>query len=181
MRSQGIGCRRSQESQRWVIGKDIRGNGWIGVDLDGTLAHYTSWQGIHHIGDPIKPMLYKVRSALERGVHIKIFTARACQAQDSRELAIKHIQDWTEKHIGKRLEVTAEKDFSCLEIWDDRARGVIHNIGEFISGNNMIDKLKRVFGYVLISPATLTLLLYLSMMQEAFYLALGRDSNESED
>lgn len=22
-------------------------NGWIGVDLDGTLAHYDGWNGIH--------------------------------------------------------------------------------------------------------------------------------------
>ena len=115
------------------MGKDIRGNGWIGVDLDGTLAHYTSWQGIQHIGEPIQPMRYKVLLAIAHGAHIKIFTARACQAQDNRELAIKHIQDWTEKHLGMRLEVTAEKDFSCLEIWDDRAKEVIHNEGEFVT------------------------------------------------
>jgi hypothetical protein len=29
--------------------------GWIGVDLDGTLAHYDGWKGIDHIGEPIKP------------------------------------------------------------------------------------------------------------------------------
>ena len=26
--------------------------GWIGVDLDGTLAHYDKWRGVEHVGDP---------------------------------------------------------------------------------------------------------------------------------
>lgn len=97
------------------MGKDIRGKGWIGVDLDGTLAHYTSWQGIHHIGEPIQPMLKRVQDALSQGVHIKIFTARACQAQSERETAIRCVQDWAECHIGKRLEVTAEKTSLALK------------------------------------------------------------------
>jgi len=26
--------------------------GWVGVDLDGTLAHYDGWKGADHIGEP---------------------------------------------------------------------------------------------------------------------------------
>ena len=35
--------------------------GWIGVDLDGTLAEYHGWQGIEHIGEPIPKMMARVR------------------------------------------------------------------------------------------------------------------------
>ena len=28
-------------------------SGWIGVDLDGTLARYDGWRGIDHIGEPM--------------------------------------------------------------------------------------------------------------------------------
>jgi len=31
------------------------------VDLDGTLAEFTTWQGIEHIGDPILPELEYVK------------------------------------------------------------------------------------------------------------------------
>lgn len=36
-------------------------SGWIGVDLDGTLAFYDSWRGIDHIGAPIPLMLQRVK------------------------------------------------------------------------------------------------------------------------
>lgn len=36
-------------------------SGWIGVDLDGTLAHYDSWRGVDHIGAPVIPMLDRVK------------------------------------------------------------------------------------------------------------------------
>jgi hypothetical protein len=32
-------------------------NGWIGVDLDGTLAFYDEWIGPEHIGAPIPGMV----------------------------------------------------------------------------------------------------------------------------
>ena len=48
-------------------------NGWIGVDLDGTLAYYDGWQGIDHIGEPILPMLNRVTKWLEQGAHSEDF------------------------------------------------------------------------------------------------------------
>lgn len=38
--------------------------GWIGVDLDGTLAEYLGWQGMGHIGEPIAPMVERVKAWL---------------------------------------------------------------------------------------------------------------------
>jgi hypothetical protein len=51
--------------------------GWIGVDLDGTLAHYAGWRGSMHVGPPIVPMLDRVKRWLAEGTYdIRIFTAR---------------------------------------------------------------------------------------------------------
>lgn len=38
--------------------------GWIGVDLDGTLAEYGGWKGADHIGAPVPAMLARVRAWL---------------------------------------------------------------------------------------------------------------------
>ncbi|MGD0238350.1 MAG: hypothetical protein ABSC55_27925 [Syntrophorhabdales bacterium] len=52
---------------------------WIGVDLDGTLAEYHGWIGIHHIGKAITPMVERVKRWIGEGKKVKIFTARASQ------------------------------------------------------------------------------------------------------
>lgn len=98
--------------------------GWIGVDLDGTLAFYESWQGIEHIGEPVPLMLAHVKNWLRQGIEVRIFTARATQQE-----AIPYIHEWCIKHIGQPLKVTNVKDYAMIELWDDRAVGVIHNTG----------------------------------------------------
>ena len=52
---------------------------WIGVDLDGTLAYHDTWKGHEHIGEPIPAMLQRVKDWLDRGLTVKIFTARVCE------------------------------------------------------------------------------------------------------
>ena len=42
-------------------------SGWVGVDLDGTLAQYDGWKGVDHIGDPVPKMLERVRNWLADG------------------------------------------------------------------------------------------------------------------
>lgn len=42
-------------------------SGWIGVDLDGTLAYYSGWKGIEHVGDPVPAMINRVRAWLANG------------------------------------------------------------------------------------------------------------------
>ncbi len=105
-------------------------SGWIGVDLDGTLAHYDGWRGMEHIGEPIQPMLDRVKLWLSKDNQVKIFTARACFAE-----SIPFIEDWCEKHIGKKLQVTNVKDLACIELWDDRAVSVKINTGEIIKAH----------------------------------------------
>ena len=105
-------------------------SGWIGVDLDGTLAVYDGWNN-GEIGKPVPLMLERVKSWISEGVKVKIFTARVGVTFDEnyKNEMVKIIQDWTEKYTGVRLEVTATKDFSMIELWDDRAVQVIPNKG----------------------------------------------------
>ena len=102
-------------------------NSWVGVDLDGTLAYYDHWRGDYHIGDPIPRMVDTVNSLLESGLNVKIFTARASGGRNT-----DHIKDWCEKHIGRRLEVTAENDFEMQFLIDDRCFQVIPNTGAIL-------------------------------------------------
>ena len=110
-------------------------SGWIGVDLDGTLARYDGWKGIDHIGEPIEEMKARVLGWLGVGIEVRIFTARVGDQKDSRdvEAARKHVEDWCEKHIGTRLQVTNLKDFGMIELWDDRAVRVEFNTGRRLS------------------------------------------------
>lgn len=108
--------------------------GWIAVDLDGTLAHYTGWQGAQHIGEPIAPMLERVRNWLAAGKTVKIFTARMHGhgmpiIGGGVEDAKTPIEDWCVKHLGVKLEITNVKDFGMIELWDDRAIQVESNTG----------------------------------------------------
>jgi hypothetical protein len=106
-------------------------NGWVGVDLDGTLAKYDGWKGPQHIGEPIMPMVEKIKQLLTTGVTVKIFTARVCSTQPKEELEIaqKTIAEWTKQYIGQTLEATAEKDWNMIEYYDDRAIRVTYNLG----------------------------------------------------
>lgn len=112
-------------------------NGWIGVDLDGTLAEYNGWQGDQHIGNPIPLMVNRVKQWIREGREVKIFTARAYQPAEinyhlepmPKKEAVKAIEDWCMKHIGCKLSVTCTKDYQMIELWDDRAVQVIPNKG----------------------------------------------------
>lgn len=106
-------------------------SGWIGVDLDGTLAHYESWQGPAHVGAPVPAMVERVKRWIEQGNRVKIFTARiSARDEDERRVVRLAIEDWLEKNGLPRLEVTCVKDYAMIELWDDRCVQVIPNTGE---------------------------------------------------
>lgn len=108
--------------------------GWIGVDLDGTLAEYRGWVDEFHIGEPVPAMADRVRQWIKEQRDVRIFTARACSLRSGRDRVISCIQDWTEKHFGKRLPVTSQKDYAMEELWDDRAVQVEKNTGRRMDG-----------------------------------------------
>jgi hypothetical protein len=109
--------------------------GWIGVDLDGTLAHYDEFIAVTHVGEPIKPMVNRVLRWLDEGREVRILTARVALSRPAGERAAATfvIGDWCEKHLGRRLEVTSEKDLSMIELWDDRCVAVEQNTGRALS------------------------------------------------
>lgn len=110
--------------------------GWIGVDFDGTLAYYGDFRDINY-GKPIEPMLIRVKEWVRRGQRVKIMTARASDPNTLRE-SIKDIQDWCEKYGLPRLEVTCQKDYDMIELWDDRCVRVECNTGKILSSESII-------------------------------------------
>jgi hypothetical protein len=107
--------------------------GWIGVDLDGTLAHYDHWRGFNHIGEPIIPMVSRVKAWLKEGKEVRIFTARVASPGEM-DAGAKYIERWCKKHIGRALAITATKDYGMVELWDDRAVQVELNTGRRMDG-----------------------------------------------
>lgn len=105
-------------------------HGWTGVDLDGTLAHYEGWKGPDHIGEPIPAMLARVRTWLAEGKQVRIFTARACIPDQ-----IPPVKAWLAKHGLPDLEVTNQKDYGMIALWDDRCVQVIPNTGMRADGS----------------------------------------------
>ena len=114
------------------------GPGWIGIDMDGTLAHYHGWYGVDHIGEPIPKMVERVRGWLQKGCptkwgvshDLRIFTARvSCDTEEENARARAAVEAWCLRHLGQVLPVTCVKDYRCVEIWDDRAVQLIPNTG----------------------------------------------------
>jgi len=131
--------------------------GWIGVDFDGTLAHYEKWQGAEHTGAPVVAMVDRVKRWLADGREVRIFTARVWPiavaqldpevitlppGMNSRNarvaeamLAISAIRVWSHAQFGVILPVTCVKDYGMIELWDDRAVQVKANTGEPVGGS----------------------------------------------
>jgi hypothetical protein len=120
-------------------------HGWIGVDLDGTLAYYDGWRGPSYIGAPVESMVKMVQRLLFEGNEVRIFTARAfipAKTRDEtleqratrieREKGLKYVERWCEEHIGTKLPITCVKDYAMVRLYDDRAVQVEHNTGRII-------------------------------------------------
>lgn len=119
----------------------------IAVDLDGTLAFYDKYRGPTTIGEPVKPMVDRVRRWLGEGHKVIIFTARVdagngyrqrspyikLSREELRAQIVKAIEDWCLEHLGEKLEITNQKDHRMSEFWDDRAVAVERNTGKILS------------------------------------------------
>lgn len=121
--------------------------GWIGFDLDRTLATYTLEQE-HQIGEPIWPIVNLAKKLIKEGKDVRIFTARAniVSYKGNTVLLDIHLQlirEWSIKHIGQELPITCAKDFNTEKIYDDIAVHVVPNkgklIGEFVSTHITLD------------------------------------------
>jgi hypothetical protein len=97
----------------------------IAVDLDRVLAYYDPESDIDNtIGDPIDKMVDRVRDWLKQGKKVKIFTARASQADQ-----VDLIQQWLKDNNLPDLDITNIKLPEFEEFWDDKAKQVVFNTG----------------------------------------------------
>lgn len=122
--------------------------GWIGVDLDGTAAHYDDFVEIDQIGEPLWPMMDRIKQWCDAGMDVRIMTARY---SDSDQRCIKSnrlitpeymhqvIGDYFEKHIGYRLKPTCTKDYFMIELWDDRAVQMVPNTGRTLADEHLAE------------------------------------------
>lgn len=140
------------------LNKDI----CVAFDLDGTIAKYDKWRGIECIGEPIRENVELLKRFLEKGVKVKIFTARVSPDNKfskgsfrinpywpSREISRKNVwnardfvEDWVRIHIGRKLEITSDKDPSILWFFDDRSVHV--DMNKPIDMDSLPDELKLV-------------------------------------
>jgi len=107
--------------------------GWIGVDLDGTLAIFDGWKGPKIIGEPIPLMVDRVKNWISEGIEVRILTARVSTSNPQKIGAEDAIKEWCLKNIGKVLPITSEKDYGLIELWDDRCIRVESNTGRILS------------------------------------------------
>ena len=127
--------------------------GWIGVDLDGTLAEYDSWRGETYIGKPIPLMVERVRQWIAAGQKVKIVTARVSTGDGDRAASTiaeirGAIEKWCWINIGTKLEITCCKDFAMIEMWDDRCIQVVPNTGMTIAEFHGVDEAESVKRHV---------------------------------
>ena len=111
-------------------------DGWIGFDLDGTLARDDNrpWP---EIGEPVPTMMKRLKQYLEDGYEVRIMTARA----DKPHL-IPAIEKWLEKHDIGGLKITNQKDMDMIVVFDDRAVQVIPNTGVLVGAEESVKSMK---------------------------------------
>lgn len=131
--------------------------GWVGVDLDGTMFTYDKWVGWNVFGEPIRPMIERIKAWGRAGVESRIVTARVstpiafasggvplysdhrtsrCRVTGesfSDAMMVVAIQDHCFKHMSIMPRVQCFKDVNMIELWDDRAIQVIANTGRTLA------------------------------------------------
>lgn len=115
---------------------DPKQDGWVGFDLDGTLAINDGYRGRLYIGGPIPLMIQQVKRLLDMGATVKIVTARVAEPDMiggvSNAEVEAEVKSWCKRHIGQELEVTCSKDRNMYCLVDDRAIQVLKNTGVMV-------------------------------------------------
>lgn len=123
---------------------------WFGFDLDGTLAVHEEGASIDHVGAPIPAMIEQLKQHVEDGYDVRIVTARVCRTQsnDDRDYQLGIIQEWCQKHLGFVPDVTNEKDFAMVALYDDRAHHVVRNEGVVV-GLEAAEEIDQIYNHLL--------------------------------
>ena len=109
-------------------------HGWIGIDLDGTLAKSVPAQTGAEIGAPVRPMVQFAKWWLAQGEDVRIFTPNHQHAGHIVHVR-RAIEAWCKRHLGQILPVTYEKDWDMVLLLDDRARQVERDTGRVFCGH----------------------------------------------
>lgn len=117
------------DSQRDQLHENLRHpryprSGWIGVGLDGTLARSSPLDRPDAIGEPLPPMLRRVRHWIRSGRTVRIVTPRAGDAMQEQ-----HIRRWCQRHRLPELAITNQIDDAMIALWDARSVGVLPDLG----------------------------------------------------
>jgi hypothetical protein len=112
--------------------------GWIGCDLDHTLAEYESGMAeTAQIGRPIPLMVERIKQHLANNYEVRIVTARVSPRHASMKWDVsrqkKAIKAWCKEHIGQELAVTCSKDYAMIFLYDDRCVAVEPGTGRLLS------------------------------------------------
>lgn len=108
-----------------------RDTGWIGVDLDGTLARYSRYS--KYPGEPIPKMVNRVRRWVNDGREVRIVTARVAPLHKDRVEQLNVVHEWVLQHIGHPLEVIPYKDPLMQWLYDDRVKQVEQDTGVLVA------------------------------------------------
>lgn len=109
---------------------------WIGVYFDGTLAHYEGWIDDLTFGKPVELMAKRIRLWVGEGKRVKVITSRVAprpidHPEQASVVEIRTaIENWCERYIGTRLDVTNWQEPNMVEIWGDRCVPVEKNTGK---------------------------------------------------
>jgi hypothetical protein len=109
----------------------------IALDFDKTLATYDSKDGIWKLGEPIKPMVEKVKEWLSKGYRISIFTARMAHSAATQKMQERLIHEWLVNNGLPKLDVTAIKHPDFSHFIDDKAYHVEPNTGRISDSLNI--------------------------------------------
>lgn len=83
------------------------------VDLDGVLAKYDGWQGLHHIGEPYPQARGFMQVLKGHNLHLIVHTTRCCVGlqEESEGTLVRYVQAWLESH-----------DIPYDEIWTGKGK-----------------------------------------------------------
>ena len=105
----------------------------IFVDFDKTLAYHEKGWGIKKIGGPVHRMLDRVKTWINEGHKVVIFTARVSHDEKTNEQQRRNLYEWFEEQGLPKLEITALKTADADEFWDDKAKSVDVNTGKAVA------------------------------------------------
>lgn len=107
--------------------------GWFGFDLDKTIAVDEGGTRGGVIGDPIKPLIRRMKYYLRTGRKVCIVSARVHPSEIDCEPQRILIRNFLIQHIGefyaRQVDIRSDKDRHMIALFDDRAMQVIPNKG----------------------------------------------------